>query len=99
MTEREMFEAALEQPLERRRAYLDGLCGADVKLAPTAAFIDDEKRPGQQLPRIARGDLTAESRRIRLRTAWCIHRPLQAPRTNRRRWHGLGLHGRTDSAD
>jgi serine/threonine-protein kinase len=32
MTEREMFEAMLEQAPERRHAYLDGICGADAKL-------------------------------------------------------------------
>jgi serine/threonine protein kinase len=32
MTEREMFEAALEQPPERRPAYLDGICRGDTGL-------------------------------------------------------------------
>jgi serine/threonine-protein kinase len=32
MTEREMFEAALEQPSERRHAFLDGICGGDANL-------------------------------------------------------------------
>ncbi len=32
MTEREMFEAALEQPPERRPEFLDGICGGDANL-------------------------------------------------------------------
>jgi serine/threonine protein kinase len=32
MTEREMFEAALEQPEESRPAFLDGICGGDANL-------------------------------------------------------------------
>jgi hypothetical protein len=32
MTEREMFEAALEQPEESRPAFLDGICGGDADL-------------------------------------------------------------------
>jgi serine/threonine protein kinase/tetratricopeptide (TPR) repeat protein len=32
MTEREMFEAALDLPSERRPAFLDGICGGDVNL-------------------------------------------------------------------
>jgi hypothetical protein len=32
MTERDMFEAALELPPENRVAYLDGVCGGDAAL-------------------------------------------------------------------
>ena len=32
MTERDVFEAALELPLEDRAAYLDGICGDDAAL-------------------------------------------------------------------
>ena len=32
MTEREMFEAALELPPQDREAYLDGVCGTDANL-------------------------------------------------------------------
>src|SRR5262245_55360803 len=32
MTERDLFEAALELPPERRAAYLDGVCGSDAAL-------------------------------------------------------------------
>ena len=32
MTERDVFEAALELPPEDRAAYLDGVCGSDVAL-------------------------------------------------------------------
>jgi serine/threonine protein kinase/Flp pilus assembly protein TadD len=32
MTEREVFEVALEMPAERRVAYLDGVCGTDAAL-------------------------------------------------------------------
>jgi serine/threonine-protein kinase len=32
MTEREVFEVALELPAESRAQYLDGICGADVRL-------------------------------------------------------------------
>src|SRR5215472_7910130 len=32
MTERDVFEAALELPPENRVAYLDGVCGADAAL-------------------------------------------------------------------
>src|SRR5262245_8020629 len=32
MTERELFEAALERPPENRAAFLDGACGSDAAL-------------------------------------------------------------------
>jgi serine/threonine protein kinase/lipopolysaccharide biosynthesis regulator YciM len=39
MTEREMFEAALELPLADRDAYLDGVCGADAALRQRLAGL------------------------------------------------------------
>jgi hypothetical protein len=54
MTERELFEAALERPPEDRAAYLDGVCGADAALRQRLEGLlrkHDEARSFLESPR------------------------------------------------
>jgi eukaryotic-like serine/threonine-protein kinase len=50
MTERDVFEAALEQPPENRAAYLDGVCGADAaRRQRVEALLSKHDRAGSFL--------------------------------------------------
>jgi WD40 repeat protein/serine/threonine protein kinase len=68
MTERELFESALELPAERRAAYLDGVCGSDAALRRRLeALLGKHDRAGGFLesPALATAGTVAEPVRER----------------------------------
>src|SRR5262249_25972929 len=58
MSERELFEAALELPAQDRAGYLDGVCGADAALRQRLeALLSKHDRAGSFLEQPAAGPL------------------------------------------
>ena len=95
---RSIFLAAIDESPDERPAFLNRACGDDGELrARVEHLLEAHQALGSihfhpiPVPAVERG--WAIIRRPRLG-----HRPVQTPRSDRRRGDGHGLHGRTGAA-
>jgi len=97
--EKSIFKAAVElKTTAERNAYLDKVCGDDLALkGRITALLQAHEDRGDFLEALLEDPwhLVIRGPEGEARNS---HRPLQALRKDRRRWHGCRLYGRTTGA-